>query len=198
MKELFKIAVIDDEDGIIKSIQANLCPKYNIIGYTSSKEGLDALKEEVFDMLILDYFIDNMNGRQVVERIRKFNDEIYIMLLTGRAEEAPGLEILNTMDVQMYCEKSADFEKILIIIESAIKSIEHSRKDGSFGLRIKKLRKINNMSQDDLGKLLGLGRTAIANWEANQTEPTGENIKKLAEIFKVTTDYLLGFKANFS
>ena len=54
------------------------------------------------------------------------------------------------------------------------------------------------MSQDELGKLLGIGRTAIANWESNQTEPTGENIKKLAEIFKVTTDYLLGYKANFS
>jgi DNA-binding XRE family transcriptional regulator len=139
-----------------------------------------------------------MNGKQVTEKIRKIDDGIYIMLLTGRAEEAPALEMLKTMDIQMYCEKSAHFEEILIMIESAIKSVEHSRREGSFGIRLKRLRKLHDLSQEELGKLLGVGRTAVANWETNQTEPTGENIKKLADLFKVTTDYLLCYKANFS
>lgn len=197
MEEDFKILIIDDEIGVIESIKVNLSQKYKITGCASSKEGIDEIKNNHFDMLILDYYIDAMNGKQVVEKIRKFNDDIYILILTGKTEEVHGLTILNTIDVQMYCEKTADFEKILISIESAIKSILHSRKEGSFGGRLKKIRKSHNMSQEDLGKLLGIGRTAIANWEAGFTEPSAENIKKIASIFKVTTDYLLGYTANF-
>jgi DNA-binding response OmpR family regulator len=197
MGEQFKIIIIDDDQGIIDSIKANLPQEYLIDGFLSSKEGIDAIRENSYDLLILDYFIDSMNGRQVTEKIRRTDDEIYIMLLTGRAEDAPGMETLKTMDIQMYCEKSANFEEILIMIESARKSIEHSKKEGSFGIRLKRLRKIHNINQEELGKILGVGRTAVANWETNQTEPTGENIKKLAELFRVTTDYLLCYNANF-
>ncbi len=197
MEEQFKIIIIDDEQGIIDAIKANLPTEYVVDGFLNSKEGIDAIRDNNYDLLILDYFIDSMNGRQVTEKIRKTNDEIYIMLLTGRAEDAPGMETLKTMDIQMYCEKSANFEEILIMIESARKSIEHSQKEGSFGIRLKRLRKIHNISQEELGKILGVGRTAVANWETNQTEPTGENIKKLADLFRVTTDYLLCYNANF-
>ncbi len=197
MEEQFKIIIIDDEQGIIDSIRANLPPEYMVDGFLNSKEGIDAIRDNNYDLLILDYFIDSMNGRQVTEKIRKTDDEIYIMLLTGRAEDAPGMETLKTMDIQMYCEKSANFEEILIMIESARKSIEHSQKEGSFGIRLKRLRKIHNISQEELGKILGVGRTAVANWETNQTEPTGENIRKLADLFRVTTDYLLCYNANF-
>ncbi|MDP4177454.1 MAG: helix-turn-helix domain-containing protein [Bacillota bacterium] len=199
MEDTFKIIIIDDDEGIIEAIKANLLQEeYLVDGFTTSKEGINAIKDVKYDLLILDYFIDNLNGENITEKIRKIDDELYIMLLTGKAEEIPAMETFKKMDVQMFCEKSAHFEKILIMIESAIKSILHSRKSGSFGIRLKKLRKNSNMSQDDLGKLLGLGRTAIANWETNQTEPTGENIIRLAEIFKVTTDYLLGHRTDFS
>jgi DNA-binding response OmpR family regulator len=193
----FKIIIIDDEQGIIDSIKANISNKYLIDGYNNSKEGIEAIKNGSYDLLILDFFIDGLNGKQVTEKIRKVDDEIYIMLLTGRAEEAPGMEMLKTMDIQMYCEKSANFDEILIMIESALKSVEHYRKGGDFGVRLKRLRKIHKLSQEDLGKILGVGRTAVANWETNQTEPTGDSIKKMADLFKVTTDYLLCYKANF-
>ncbi|RCX19438.1 response regulator receiver domain-containing protein [Anaerobacterium chartisolvens] len=198
MENKFRIAVIDDEQGIIDSIVANLSAEYSVDGFLTSREGIEAIKEGNYDLLILDYFIDGMNGRQVTEKIRKIDDEIYIMLLTGRAEEVPGVETLKSMDIQMYCEKTANFEEILIMIESAVKSVEHARKEGTFGVRLKRLRKLHSINQEELGKILGVGRTAVANWETNQTEPTGENIKKLAEFFKVTTDYLLCYKANFA
>ncbi|MDP4094869.1 MAG: response regulator [Bacillota bacterium] len=197
MEEKFRILIIDDEQGVIDAIKANLSGEYIIDGCNNSKEGIEAIKDGNYDLLILDYFIDGMNGKQVTEKLRKINDEIYIMLLTGRAEEVPAIETLKTLDIQMYCEKSANFEEILIMIESAIKSVEHSRKEGNFGVRLKKLRTLNGFNQEDIGKILGVGRTAVANWETNQTEPTSENIKKLADLFKVTTDYLLCYRANF-
>lgn len=197
MEDKFSVIIIDDDDGIIDSITAHISDKYLVDGYTKSREGIESIRINEYDLLILDYFIDELNAQSIVKKIREVDENLYIMLLTGRVDEIPAMDTLEKLDVQMYCEKTAHFEKILVNIESAIKSIHHSRKAGSFGLRLKKLRTNNNLSQEELSKKLGIGRTTIANWETNQAEPTSENIKKLADIFKVTTDYLLGYKPNF-
>lgn len=58
---------------------------------------------------------------------------------------------------------------------------------------MRELRKNKNVSQEEIGDFFGVAKQTISNWENNITEPTMETIKKMAEYFKVTTDYLLGF-----
>ena len=48
---------------------------------------------------------------------------------------------------------------------------------------IKKYRKENNLSQDELAEKLGVSRQSISLWETGQTQPTIENIIALARIF---------------
>lgn len=62
-----------------------------------------------------------------------------------------------------------------------------------FGDRLRELRKNKNMSQDELGKFLGVTSNAIYSWEVSRSQPSIEIIKQLADYFNVTTDYLLGF-----
>ena len=47
------------------------------------------------------------------------------------------------------------------------------------------------MSQANLAKRLGVSQTAVSQWETNKNYPDINTIKELAEIFSVTTDYLL-------
>ena len=56
---------------------------------------------------------------------------------------------------------------------------------------IKKYRKDNNLSQDELAEKLGVSRQSISLWETGQTQPTIENIIALARIFNVSTDAIL-------
>lgn len=56
---------------------------------------------------------------------------------------------------------------------------------------IKKYRKANNLSQDDLAEKLNVSRQSISLWENGQTQPTLENIVALAKVFGVSTDALL-------
>jgi len=58
--------------------------------------------------------------------------------------------------------------------------------------RIKQLRNEKKLSQAALGEHLNLTQQAIAKWEKGISEPDSENINKLAYLFGVTTDYLLG------
>lgn len=62
-----------------------------------------------------------------------------------------------------------------------------------FGERLRELRKINNLSQLELGKLLNMSKMAISHWEKGNSEPSIEQLKTMAMIFDVSVDYLIGY-----
>ncbi|MBQ8248208.1 MAG: helix-turn-helix transcriptional regulator [Lachnospiraceae bacterium] len=53
------------------------------------------------------------------------------------------------------------------------------------------LRKKNGWSQEELGEQLGVSRQAVSKWESMQTVPDINKIIAMAEVFEVSTDYLL-------
>ncbi len=60
--------------------------------------------------------------------------------------------------------------------------------------RLLELRKQYNFTQVDMAKMLGITQPAYIRYEDGTAEPTQENLVKLAEIFDVSVDYLLGRK----
>lgn len=63
---------------------------------------------------------------------------------------------------------------------------------GSLSSRIKELRKERGMKQSELAKVLHISQQAIGSWETGRTIPGADTLNDLADIFNVTTDYLLG------
>ncbi|HFZ7051808.1 TPA: helix-turn-helix domain-containing protein [Streptococcus agalactiae] len=68
----------------------------------------------------------------------------------------------------------------------------------NFPQKLREERKKRGYTQDEMSKLLAIGQSAYAKWENGRTEPTLDNIIKLANILDVTVDYLLGRSDNFS
>ena len=58
--------------------------------------------------------------------------------------------------------------------------------------RLKMLRKEKKLTQVKLGEMLNYGYTAIANYESGRNQPAIADLKKIASIFDVSLDYLLG------
>lgn len=120
----YKIIAVDDEEGIIDSLSIFLKRSgYEFTGVTDPQEAIKRVKTEHFDLMILDFIMTPFHGDQVVEEIRNFNKELYILLLTGHKDLAPPLETIRRLDIQGYCEKSDKFDQLLLLIESGIKSI---------------------------------------------------------------------------
>ena len=61
----------------------------------------------------------------------------------------------------------------------------------SFAKKMIELRKQNGLSQQDLADQLGVSRQAISRWETGAVQPLADSVKSLAQVFQVSTDYLL-------
>ena len=60
-----------------------------------------------------------------------------------------------------------------------------------FAERLKKLRKEKKISQQELAQMVGVDIRQISRYEGGKIVPYAETIVKLANVFNVTTDYLL-------
>ncbi len=140
----YKIIVVDDEIGIIDSLSIFLKRSgYEFTGVTDPLEAIERVKNEHFDLMLLDFIMTPIHGDQVVEEIRKFNKELYILLLTGHKDLAPPLDTIRRLDIQGYCEKSDKFDQLLLLIESGIKAIS----------QMNLIKKINDELKDTYDKL---------------------------------------------
>ena len=140
----YKIIAVDDESGIIDSLSVFLKhTDYDFTGVTDPLEAIERVRNEHFDLMILDFIMTPIHGDKVVEEIRKFNKELYILLLTGHKDLAPPLETIKKLDIQGYCEKSDKFDQLLLLIESGIKSIS----------QVNIIKKINEELKDTYEKL---------------------------------------------
>lgn len=59
-------------------------------------------------------------------------------------------------------------------------------------MAIKELRQAAGMKQGTLAELVGVKQPSVCDWERGKKRPTAENVLKLADIFGVSTDEVLG------
>ena len=124
----FKIIAVDDEQGILDSLSIFMKRSgYSFVGITDPMEAINRVKNEYFDLMVLDFIMSPIHGDKVVEEIRKFNKDLYILLLTGHKDLAPPLDTIHQLDIQGYCEKSDKFDQLLLLIESGLKSVSQMR-----------------------------------------------------------------------
>ena len=132
----YKILVVDDEPGVIESLNVVLGRSgYNVYGETNPLEAVARIRNESFDMLILDFLMSPIHGDKVVELVRQFNKELYILMLTGYKDLAPPMETIRSLDIQGYCEKSNRFDQLILLVEGGLKHVSqmetiYSYRDG--------------------------------------------------------------------
>lgn len=62
--------------------------------------------------------------------------------------------------------------------------------------RLKELRKANRMTQSDVAKIVGIGQSGYSFWESGRSKIDDAGLRKLAALYNVSVDYLLGTDTN--
>lgn len=68
----------------------------------------------------------------------------------------------------------------------------------TFASRLKQLRLDKNLRQEQVAKLIGVNKSAISTYENNTRQPSFDILVRLATLYRVSTDYLLGITNNRS
>jgi diguanylate cyclase (GGDEF)-like protein len=119
-----RILLIDDQQDYLQSTTTLLQREgHEVVGVTSGEEGLESLKKEHFDLLLVDYYMPGgMTGEEVVKELRGFNRHTQVILQTGYAGEHPPREMLKKLDIQGYHDKTDGPEKLLMWVEIGLKA----------------------------------------------------------------------------
>ena len=70
--------------------------------------------------------------------------------------------------------------------------ISDKQRTAIIGKRIEFLRAQARMSQQDVSEIIGIAKSTYSGYELGQHEPSAETICRLAELFLVTTDFIIG------
>jgi len=124
----FSILTLDDDAIMTATLQNH----FRRIGYrvdieNDPQQAIERIRTGHYDILLLDFLMSPICGDQVVEQIRQFNQDLYIILLTGHKDMVPPLKTIRTLDIQGYFEKSERFDQLELLVESCAKSIRQMR-----------------------------------------------------------------------
>lgn len=115
-----RILVVDDEIRIARFIELELKYEgYDVEVRYNGREGLAALKEIPFDLVILDVMMPDLSGIEVLRRVRQ-NSDIPVIMLTAKGETMDKVMGLD-FGADDYLTKPFEIEELLARIRSALR-----------------------------------------------------------------------------
>ena len=77
------ILIIDDEKSIRKAFSMTLSDKYNVITAADATSGLEQLQKQEPDLVLLDINLPDMDGIQVLKKIKESSPETVVIMVTA-------------------------------------------------------------------------------------------------------------------
>jgi DNA-binding NtrC family response regulator len=122
-----RILVVDDEHLIRWSLEQNLKKQgYEILTAGNGEDALKLVREEQPELVLLDIQLPGMTGLEVLEKIKEFDEEIIVIMVTahGGLETAVNAMRLGAYD---YINKPFNLDEMAIVIKKALETSDLRR-----------------------------------------------------------------------
>lgn len=111
-----KILIVDDEEHILKLVSELLTGAgLTTVTASSGKEALATLRKQKIDLVLLDFFMPEMSGREVAEEIRKDpklkNQKIAFLTVAQYGKE--GYAEIKRLKIADYIQKPFDNQDLI-------------------------------------------------------------------------------------
>lgn len=114
---MVKIALVEDDENLAATIVEYLTlHNYRVKHYTSGLEFIDSVKLSEINFIILDLFIRDMNGLDVLEYLKSIESKVPIFILSG-ALDIEFIEKAFYLGVKDYVKKPVHLKELLLRIE---------------------------------------------------------------------------------
>ena len=139
--EKIKLLIVDDEVNFLHSIATRLeIRDFDVVRATNGAEAVAAANSQKFDIALLDLKMPGMDGKQVLETLKKEHKYIEVIILTGHGSLESAVECTK-LGAFGYLPKPYEFDKLLEILKDAF-SKRMRKKFENDNERIQKLMEI--------------------------------------------------------
>ncbi|MBI4340721.1 MAG: response regulator [Candidatus Omnitrophica bacterium] len=117
-----RILLIDDEVHLCRMIKLNLerDGRYEIVTAFSGEEGVDKAKAEPFDLVITDFRMPGMNGKEVLEALKAFNPKLPVILSSVYHDDPTVITQATDRQADGLVSKPIDHAKLEAVIQEVL------------------------------------------------------------------------------
>ncbi|SNY90534.1 DNA-binding response regulator, OmpR family, contains REC and winged-helix (wHTH) domain [Cohaesibacter sp. ES.047] len=129
-----KILLVDDDDELREALveQLSLYEEFDIVEESSATKGIQTVRSDHFDLLIMDVGLPDMDGREAVKLLRKGDFKAPIIMLTGHDTDSDTILGLEA-GANDYVTKPFRFAVLLARIRAQLRQHENSE-DATFAV----------------------------------------------------------------
>ncbi|AYH45775.1 response regulator [Azoarcus sp. DN11] len=115
-----KVLCVDDEPGIVRSLQWLLQKQFEVFTATSGAEALELVKQHDFDVVISDQRMPAMTGVEVLREVRRLSPRTMRILLTGYSDMQAIVRSVNESEVFRFINKPWNIAELPKVVAQAI------------------------------------------------------------------------------
>lgn len=124
-----KILLVDDDVDYLNMTSTFFKQMgYNVDIAENGTKALEMLSKNNYQILLLDFYMPDMTGEDVITKLRKFNQEIIIILQTGFSGQNPPAEMLKKLNIQNYFDKTEGISRLELEVISAVRIVVQQNK----------------------------------------------------------------------
>lgn len=128
---MHKILIVEDEPAMLSGLKDNLeFEGYQVTATENGKKGFEYIKNNKYDLVLLDVMLPDMSGFEICKNIRKHEIKTPIILLTAKSEEIDkvlGLEL----GADDYITKPFSLRELLARIKAVLRRVSDSNTEKS-------------------------------------------------------------------
>jgi DNA-binding NtrC family response regulator len=120
------VLVIDDEE-VMRDILGTLLERegYSVRMASSGQEGLDLAKSLPFDAVIVDVMMPGIDGLQVLDELKKHDEELPVLMITAYASMESAISAMKKGAFD-YITKPFKNDEVLVVLQNAIERVRDS------------------------------------------------------------------------
>lgn len=118
-----RILIIDDDELVTSSLKRSLSQSdYTVDVAASGKAGIEKVKKEPPDMVLLDIFLGDINGLEVLKKILLINPDLPVVMITGFADVQTAVNAIKIGAID-FILKPINIDQLELIISKVLKQI---------------------------------------------------------------------------
>ena len=197
MSDTAKILIVDDDKDICAYMETMLSASgYQVATMTDPTAVVERIREEEFHILVIDLMMPQIDGIELIERIRRVDTDVAIVVFTGYPSVETAIDALK-LNVSDYVKKPFDIETFRDTISDVLKrkgivfNMEE-RLHQSIGEIVRRLRKENALTLKQLARRTGLSPSLLSQIERAESSASVSSLYKIASGLGVKLTVLFG------